>query len=126
MSLKDDDAKSAETATAPRVTLADLEAAVVAENWFTAGAAANALNQPSNPAMELLTIVVLTIANGFTVVGTSAPASPANFDADKGRLFAKEDAMRKLWPLMGFALRDRLDREAEAELDAEEDAGTRM
>lgn len=108
MSLKDDDALSAETATHPRVTLEDLQAAVVAVHYFTAGEAAAALGQPSNRPMDLLTICVLTIDNGFTVVGKSAPASPENFDAEKGRTFAKEDAMRQLWPLMGFALRARL------------------
>ena len=46
--------------------------------------------------------------NGFVVIGKSAPAAPKNFDAEKGRTFAYEDAVRQLWPLMGFALRDKL------------------
>ena len=29
-------------------------------------------------------------------------------NAELGAKFAKEDAVRQLWPLMGFALRDRL------------------
>jgi len=41
-------------------------------------------------------------------VGKSAPASADNFNADLGRKLAYEDAIRQLWPLMGFALRERL------------------
>jgi hypothetical protein len=37
-----------------------------------------------------------------------ARASPENFNADLGRKFAYEDAVRQLWPLMGYALRDKL------------------
>ena len=46
--------------------------------------------------------------NGFTLVGKSAPASPENFDPEKGREFAYQDAIRQAWPLMGFSLRDKL------------------
>lgn len=114
MSLKDDDELSAKSATHPRVTLEDLKAAVVAEVWFTAGSAARGLNLPSTVPMDLLTLYVATLANGFTIVGKSAPASPENFDEEKGRIFAKEDALRQLWPLMGYALREKLASEAAA------------
>jgi len=46
--------------------------------------------------------------NGFTLIGKSAPASPDNFDPVLGRKLAYEDAVRQLWPLMGYALRDKL------------------
>lgn len=46
--------------------------------------------------------------NGFIMVGKSAPTSPENFNAELGRKLAYEDCIRQLWPLMGFALRDRL------------------
>ena len=107
-SLQATEALGATGATAPRVSLDDIDYAIAAENYFTAGAAANALEQPSSPALDLLTICILTTRNGFTVIGKSAPASPENFDADKGRTFARDDAVRQLWPLMGFALRERL------------------
>lgn len=58
--------------------------------------------------LAYLSICLLVMNNGFTVIGKSAPASPANFNADLGRQFAYEDAIRQLWPLMGFALRDKL------------------
>ncbi len=102
-------------AVAPRVSLKDITDAIDREHYFTAGAAVVALGQPSviDDPLGLLTICILVMRNGFVVIGKSAPASPANFDADKGRTFAREDAIRQLWPLMGFALRDRLHGDAE-------------
>lgn len=57
---------------------------------------------------RVLTICLLVLRNGFTVIGKSAPASPENFNVELGQKFAYEDAPRQLWPLMGYALRDRL------------------
>ena len=92
--------------TAPRVTPADLLSNIVGEHYFTAAQAVRLLN-PDSP-LFLLTFCVLVLKNGFTVTGESACASPENFDKTKGQTFAYEDAIRQLWPLMGFALRDRL------------------
>ena len=50
----------------------------------------------------------MVLLHAFTVIGKSAPASPENFNAELGRKFAYEDAVRQLWPLLGFSLRDRL------------------
>ncbi|MDO8742047.1 MAG: Gp49 family protein [bacterium] len=58
--------------------------------------------------LELLTFCVLVLANGFTVTGESACASPENFDAEIGRRIARENAVQKLWPLLGFELKSRL------------------
>ena len=38
----------------------------------------------------------------------AAISASANFNAELGRKLAYEDAIRQLWPLMGFALRDKL------------------
>jgi Phage protein (N4 Gp49/phage Sf6 gene 66) family len=51
---------------------------------------------------------VLVLHNGFTVLGKSACASAENFDVEIGRKIAREDAVRQLWTLAGYALRDRL------------------
>ena len=107
-SLQETERYSAARSTHPRVSLADIEASITARYDFTAGGALSALNMPAISSTDLLTICILVMKNGFTVVGKSAPASPENFDPEKGRLFAYEDAVRQLWPLMGFALRDRL------------------
>lgn len=107
-SLAVTDAAAAQVQVAPRVALSDIEAAIAAKYEFTAGNAVSALNMPTVDELAILSICVLVMKNGFTVLGKSAPASAANFNADLGRKFAYEDAIRQLWPLMGFALRDRL------------------
>ena len=62
-------------------------------------------------ALKLLTFCVLVLQNGFTVTGESACASPENFDAEIGRRIARENAVQKIWPLLGFRLRDKLAQE---------------
>jgi len=107
--------------TAPRVTPADVEAAVGSEHYFTAqdgvfGAykanhdvyVGSMPDDVNGRALPLLTICVLVLRNGFTVTGESACASPENFDAEIGRKVARSKAVEKIWPLLGFRLRDRL------------------
>jgi hypothetical protein len=109
--------------TAPRVTPADIEANIVSEHYFTAaqgdvkamedGAFANgSLNGEAMRAVPaplgLLTFCVLVLRNGFTVTGESACASPENFDAEIGRKIARQNAVNKIWPLMGYELKQRL------------------
>lgn len=120
-SMEEGDRQAAAVATAPRVTLADLMAKVAGEYYIQPklkGAASFSewfvrqhFEVPKAiAAIECLTICILVIENGFTVVGKSACASPANFDADLGRKFAREDAIRQLWALEGYLLRERLSR----------------
>lgn len=110
-SLQASEELSARGATHPRVSLDDLNGAIAREHYINAGAAVDAAGHPTlgeaDP-LRLMTLCFLVLKNDFVVVGKSAPASPENFDADKGRTFAREDAIRQLWPLMGFSLRDRL------------------
>lgn len=94
--------------TAPRVTPADIEANISSEFSFTVGNAAKALNCPVSEAADLLTICVLTLKNGFTVTGESACVSPENFDAELGHKIARQNAVQKMWPLMGYAMKERL------------------
>lgn len=55
-----------------------------------------------------LTICVLSLANGFTVVGKSACASPENYRDDLGEHYAREDAKRQIWTLEAYLLREDL------------------
>lgn len=55
-----------------------------------------------------VTICIMELKNGFVLVGKSAPADPENFNAELGRKFAREDCIRQLWPLEGYALREKL------------------
>ncbi|MBB3010649.1 Gp49 family protein [Cupriavidus alkaliphilus] len=97
--------------TAPRVTPADIEANITGEFYFTAAdgvaEAENRRGPPGSP-LELLTFCVLLLANGFTVTGESACASPENFDPQIGRDIARQNAVSKIWPLLGYELRTKL------------------
>jgi hypothetical protein len=98
--------------TAPRVTPADIEANIESENYFTAldGVQGSDLvyETASIQALGLLTFCVIVMRNGFTVTGESACASPENFDAGIGRKIARQNAVQKIWPLMGYELRNKL------------------
>lgn len=103
---------------APRVTPADIEAEIVSEAYFTAAdgfvgqrarsTSEDAWDVAAPQQLELLTFCVLVLRNGFTVTGESACASPENFNAEIGRRIARENAVNKVWPLLGFRLRDTL------------------
>ena len=93
-----DKASAAVQKTPNRVALADIEAAIKHVAYL------------NPPMMPHLTIAVIYLENGWAEVGHSAPADADNFDAELGKKFAYEAAMRKLWPLFGFAMRDRLSR----------------
>jgi hypothetical protein len=114
MSLQDDDDLSKTVATHPRVSLADLEENIKEEHYFVVADAINNAT-PTSPVRvggqhptAVMTICVMVLRNGFVVIGKAAPASPENFNIQIGRKFARDDAMRQLWPLMGYALREKL------------------
>ena len=100
--------------TAPRVTLEDIEANITSAFYFTAadGCFGASRHRPNSvragTALRLLTFCVLVLRNGFTVTGESACASAENFDAELGRKIARQQAVEKIWPLMGYELRSKL------------------
>lgn len=102
---------------ARRVTPADVQSEIASEHYFTAFDGCMHTGEHSKwapdwevprsvEALNCLTICVLVLRNGFTVTGESACASPENFDAELGRKIAREKAIEKIWPLLGFRLRD--------------------
>jgi len=111
-SLQASDDAAAKVATHPRVTLADIEANIAYEYSFRAySATPNYGPVPSDAvytALDLLTIHIIVTKSGFTFVGTSACASPENFNPVLGMKFAREDAMRQMWLPMGYALKEKL------------------
>ena len=111
MSIEQTEAESAAVAKKPdgRVKLADIEAEINFKAFRTGdylvidsndGEAKSAGYMRS---LNTLTICILVMRNGFVIIGKSAPMSPENFNADIGKKFAYEDAIRQLWPLMAFA-----------------------
>ncbi len=81
--------------TAQRITPDDLDAEIVGEDYHVFPG-------------TCLTICCLTLKNGFNVTGESACASPQNFNAEIGQTIARKNAREKIWPLLGFRLRDQL------------------
>jgi len=81
--------------TAPRITLADIDATCRGEMFHVFPG-------------SMLTVCCLTLRNGFTVTGESACASPENFDAEIGRKIARENARQKVWALEGYLLKEQL------------------
>lgn len=71
------------------IELSDLEALIVDENYR---------HVPGTT----MTICVLTLANGFHVIGESACLDEAAFDAEEGEIIARANAVEKLWPLEGY------------------------
>lgn len=104
--------------TAPRIKPEDIEANIASEHYFTAADGAFAADDGPHSVVSdrrnipdelgLLTFCVLILRNGFTVTGESACASPENFDAEVGRKIARQNAINKIWPLMGYELRSKL------------------
>lgn len=100
--------------TAPRVTPADIEANILEEHYFTGAEGVEGTKELGvayempHISVSLLTFCVLVLRNGFTVTGESACASPENFDAEIGRKIARQNAVSKVWPLMGYELRSKL------------------
>lgn len=68
----------------------DIEAAIVDEKIYDLG--------------RKTTAVVLTLKNGFEVVGTSACVDPANYDSTVGAVYARKRAIDKVWELEGYKL----------------------
>jgi len=101
--------------TAARVTPAQIES-VIASEWYLnphdsllyEAAACNVPELVPVPELRLLTLCVLVLKNGFTVVGKSACASAANFDAEVGRKVARQDAVNQIWALEGYLLKQRI------------------
>lgn len=81
--------------TAPRLTPALIDAAIVAEQYW-------------QPTATTMTVCALTLRNGFVVIGESAAASPENFDQAIGQRIARDNARNKIWALEGYLLRERL------------------
>ena len=58
-----------------------------------------------------VTVALIELENGSSVIGESACVSPENFDEEIGRKFAYQNAFNKIWPLEGYLLKDKLSKE---------------
>lgn len=100
--------------TAPRITSDHIESVISECHFINAGESLRAgwpvpeMADVVSPALNLLTLCVLVLKNGFTVTGESACASPENYDAEIGRKIARDNAVQKVWALEGYLLKQRL------------------
>lgn len=87
------------------ITFTDIEAYVVEEYYLNLGAA---LGLPEDHPTRVMTKCILVLKNGFTLTGESGCADPRKYNEVLGRDIARADALKKLWPLMGYVLRSQL------------------
>jgi len=60
-------------------------------------------------AFDTVTICLMVLQNGTKIIGVNhGPVDPSGFSADDGRAYARQDAIRQIWPLLGFELRNKL------------------
>lgn len=76
---------------APRVTLERIEQVIVGVDYHVF---------PNTT----VTVCLLKLQNGFTVLGESACVNPANFDPEIGKKLAYDNAKNKIWQLEGYLL----------------------
>jgi len=85
--------------TAPRITPADIEANI---------ADVEIVKHVSKTG-QVLRWAVITTRNGYAVVGKpSCAVSSANDNTDIGEKVAVTNSREELWPLMGYALKEKL------------------
>ncbi len=59
-----------------------------------------------------LTVCNITLQNGYSVRGESACVDPTNYNQELGEKFAREDAVKKIWALEGYLLKERIYQES--------------
>ena len=105
---------------APRVVPADIEACIASEHYFTAEEGMRGTEASLNTfaetgcvygylALAQVTICVMVLKNGHRIVGVNAgPVSHDNFNSELARRLSRQNAIDQIWPLEGYALRERL------------------
>lgn len=101
----------------PSITLSDVQDAILSEHFFTAaqgdsqtlmdaalksGAIDAAAARPVPQDLERLTFCVLILQGGHLVSGQSHCLNLEDSDAEVGKECARNDAIRKVWPLLAF------------------------
>jgi len=79
---------------APRVTPEDVKAKIVKVLY--------------KRMTDTLTVCVIIAQNGYNVTGTSACASPENYNKEIGEKIAYDEAFGKLYGLEGYLLKEQL------------------
>lgn len=72
----------------------DIESHIAKEEYYTVG--------------EKTTVCVLTLVNGFEVVGLSSCVSKENYDQELGAPIARKKAVDMIWTVEGYLLQEML------------------
>jgi hypothetical protein len=78
-----------------RLTPNDIDSSIINEDYYVFPNTA-------------FTVCLLTLKNGFKVLGSSSPVSIENFDSEIGEKIAKENAREKIWELEGYLLKQKI------------------
>lgn len=104
------------------VTKESIKAKIKAVYYYNgADAAKTAFADPAGiPEADLATLGLVThcmiiLENNYKVEGISACVDPANYDEQKGRECAYENAFDKIWQLEGYLLRQAMHEKAESQ-----------
>ena len=89
------------------IDLETIEDNIEEEYFFNVGRVLGVEDEEDNP-LNTLTICVLVMTNGYTVVGHSNCIDPERFEQPIGCSVARDNAVDQCWPLLGFLLKDRL------------------
>ena len=76
------------------VTIEDVNNAILKEEYTTLGVKT--------------AVCILTLKNGFEIIGTSAAVDPLNYSLEIGKPYAKQKAMDKVWELEGYLLQNKI------------------
>lgn len=79
----------------PRLVAADIEEAIIEEQYHHFKGTNH-------------TVCCLTLRNGFTVIGGSCSVHDADFDAELGRRYAREEAFKHAWDHEAYMLKQRM------------------
>lgn len=91
-----------------RVTMRDVEDSISHCYYVTGHEAVSRyyyVGTDYQESLKTLTLCILVLNNGYTVVGKSAYVDPNMFDALKGRELAFEDAVSQVYPLLAFLMK---------------------
>lgn len=78
------------------------------ENTVTIEKIENTILKEDYIKVGLKTVIsVLTLKNGFEIIGTSACVDPNNFDFEIGKKYAREKAIDQIWMLEGYLLQSK-------------------
>lgn len=85
-----------------RITPTDILNAIDRVYYFTAD------ELTGDAELKTMTFCILVLKNGFFVTDHSAPVDPNNFNPEIGKQVAYKRACDQLWPLLGYALKEKL------------------